>query len=342
MHYYLESGAREALNKLIPLMVRQAHHERNQPLTVRPEPVEGFNQRFPSNTDPFSTPGFIVIMSETNETLVIYHDDCLDGLGAAWSAFCKLGAQARYIPARHGDAIPDFGSGAILYILDFSYPAQLLAEAAAKAGRVILIDHHITAMEQCNEFFKEHPLPENLSINFDMLRSGCVLTWQHFFHDLKIPKILLHIEDRDLWHFKLDDTREITTALYERMPINFAEIGTLDLAELSAVGRIQVKQFSGMVQRLAKLAHSVTVAGQVGLAVNAPSLFSSDLGHVLAEKSGTFGMVYHYDGRKQQWGFSLRSIGDYDVGRLAVGFGGGGHKNAAGFALSNNPFLTLN
>ncbi len=29
-------------------MVRQAHHERNQQFTVRPEPVEGFNQRFPS------------------------------------------------------------------------------------------------------------------------------------------------------------------------------------------------------------------------------------------------------------------------------------------------------
>ena len=27
-------------------MVRQAHHERDQPLTVRPEPVEGLNQRF--------------------------------------------------------------------------------------------------------------------------------------------------------------------------------------------------------------------------------------------------------------------------------------------------------
>ena len=29
-------------------MVRQAHHERNQQLTVRPEPVEGLDQRFPN------------------------------------------------------------------------------------------------------------------------------------------------------------------------------------------------------------------------------------------------------------------------------------------------------
>lgn len=281
-------------------------------------------------------------MSESNETLVIYHADCLDGLGAAWSAFCKFGAQARYIPARYGDDIPDFEAGAVLYIVDFSYSPQLLVDASAKAGRIILIDHHMTAVEQCDAFFKVQPPPENLSINFDMSRSGCVLTWQHFFPEQEPPQILLHIEDRDLWHFKLDGTREITTALYERLPINFAEIGAIDLAELSAVGRIQVKQFSSMVQRLAKSAHSVSVAGRVGLAVNAPSLFSSDLGHVLAEKSGTFGMIYHYDGRKQQWNFSLRSIGDYDVGHLAQSFGGGGHRNAAGFALDNNPFLPVN
>ncbi|MFI3156271.1 MAG: DHHA1 domain-containing protein [Methylococcaceae bacterium] len=281
-------------------------------------------------------------MSETNETLVIYHADCLDGLGAAWSAFCKLGNHGRYIPARYGDDIPDFDPGAILYILDFSYSPQLLAEICAKAGRIILIDHHMTAMEQYEDFFKVQPRPENLSINFDMSRSGCILTWQYFFHDLKPPKILLHIEDRDLWRFKLDGTREITTALYERMPGTFAEIGSLDLAELLAVGRIQVEQFVGMVKRLAKSAHGVSVAGQVGLAVNAPSLFSSDLGHVLAEKSGTFGMTYQYDGKKRRWAFSLRSIGDYDVGHLALGFGGGGHKNAAGFTLDNNPFLVLN
>jgi hypothetical protein len=37
---------KETLNKLIPLMVRQAHHERNQQLTVLPEPVEGLVQCF--------------------------------------------------------------------------------------------------------------------------------------------------------------------------------------------------------------------------------------------------------------------------------------------------------
>ncbi len=39
-------GLKEALNKLIPFMVRQAHHERNQQHTARLELVEGLNQSF--------------------------------------------------------------------------------------------------------------------------------------------------------------------------------------------------------------------------------------------------------------------------------------------------------
>jgi glycerol-3-phosphate dehydrogenase (NAD(P)+) len=37
---------KEPLIKLIPFMVRQAHHERNQPFAVRPELVEGLIQSY--------------------------------------------------------------------------------------------------------------------------------------------------------------------------------------------------------------------------------------------------------------------------------------------------------
>ena len=43
----LMNKSMETLNKLISFMVRQTHHERNQQVTVHPEPVEGFNQRIP-------------------------------------------------------------------------------------------------------------------------------------------------------------------------------------------------------------------------------------------------------------------------------------------------------
>lgn len=43
--------------------------------------------------------------------------------------------------------------------------------------------------------------------------------------------------------------------------------------------------------------------------------------------------VFFKEAENGQWRVSLRSKGDIDVGRLARGFGGGGHKNASGCTL---------
>jgi len=78
----------------------------------------------------------------------------------------------------------------------------------------------------------------------------------------------------------------------------------------------------------------VTVAGETGLAVNATSRYTSELGHHLAELSGSFGMVWRQlDGVLK---VSLRSCGDYDVSLLAAKLGGGGHRNAASFSIPNS------
>jgi nanoRNase/pAp phosphatase (c-di-AMP/oligoRNAs hydrolase) len=137
----------------------------------------------------------------------------------------------------------------------------------------------------------------------------------------------------DLWRFELEGTKEITSALYEQLPITFKAFEKLKRNHLFEIGKIQVAQFSKMVKRLSNNAHAVELSGFKGLAVNAPSFFASELGNLLAEKSGTFGMTYHFDGKKNQWIVGLRSIGDFNVGEIAVEFGGGGHVNAAGFSV---------
>ena len=70
--------------------------------------------------------------------------------------------------------------------------------------------------------------------------------------------------------------------------------------------------------------------GRFGMSVNCTPQFASEAGDVLAQLSGTFGMTWCV-GEKGQVFVSLRSIGDYDVSVIAKAFGGGGHKNAAGF-----------
>jgi oligoribonuclease NrnB/cAMP/cGMP phosphodiesterase (DHH superfamily) len=273
------------------------------------------------------------------DILVIYHADCLDGFGAAWSAFKTFGHQARYVAARFNEPFVKHSLGCEIYILDFCYSPEITLKALETAQQITILDHHLTAIQEFDDFFSTHPIPEKLVLRFDIKRSGCVLAWQYFFPKIEIPVILLHIEDRDLWQFKIEGTKEITTALYEQMPLSFNSFDSLNLKTLFSVGRIQVRQFSKMVQRLAKNAYFVKLAGSKGLAVNAPSFFSSELGNRLAEQSGTFGMIYQYDGKHKKWIFALRSVGDFNVGEIAKYFDGGGHINSAGFTLPNNPFL---
>ena len=66
---------------------------------------------------------------------------------------------------------------------------------------------------------------------------------------------------------------------------------------------------------------------------------ASDLGHELANKSGTFGLVWSMAGDGQIH-CSLRSNGDYDVSAIAKAFGGGGHRNAAGFSTDIDTLMS--
>jgi nanoRNase/pAp phosphatase (c-di-AMP/oligoRNAs hydrolase) len=53
-----------------------------------------------------------------------------------------------------------------------------------------------------------------------------------------------------------------------------------------------------------------------------------------------FGGTYYDTATHRE--FSLRSLGDFDVSEIAKEFGGGGHKNAAGFKVPrSHPFASL-
>ena len=75
-----------------------------------------------------------------------------------------------------------------------------------------------------------------------------------------------------------------------------------------------------------------------GLAANCPPHLASDVGHELAVQSGTFGLLW-YINKDGKCLCSLRSNGDHDVSAIAKAFGGGGHRNAAGFEVDIQTLL---
>lgn len=131
---------------------------------------------------------------------MIYHADCLDGFGAAFSAWCHLGENADYWPAEHGDEPPDT-VGRDVFILDFSYNRPVLLDLRRHAANVTLLDHHKTAQADLARL--------DFAV-FDINRSGCVMAWEYFNPKQPIPKMLLYIQDRDLGGLKSREPRRLT------------------------------------------------------------------------------------------------------------------------------------
>jgi len=282
-------------------------------------------------------------VSEQSETknYVFYHASCIDGYAAAWAAWKALGHQAHYEAVHHNSAMPEITKDAVIYIVDFCYSPEVLVEAAKIAKKIVILDHHISAQKELESYFKQHELPSNIEIHFIQEHSGCVIAWQYFQAEQAVPQLLLHIEDNDLWRHALKNTDAICKALYLCLPDDFAEFEKIELANLEIEGAVLLKQQQLSVKRLLKARHAVELDGYKGFAVNAPSMYASDLGHELAKLSGTFGLIYSYQGQRECYDCGLRSIGEFDVSKIALKFDGGGHKNASGFRLKKEAFVKL-
>ncbi len=93
------------------------------------------------------------------------------------------------------------------------------------------------------------------------------------------------------------------------------------------------------VQRILDSAHRVCVGSRRVEAVNSPILRSA-VGHELAKRAAfgfPIGVAYRLGGSHVD--VSIYSIGDVDVSAIAAEFGGGGHRNAAGFSVSLEDWL---
>jgi oligoribonuclease NrnB/cAMP/cGMP phosphodiesterase (DHH superfamily) len=218
-----------------------------------------------------------------------------------------------------------------LYILDFSFPAHVLSTLAVKYNSITLIDHHKTAIEQLTDA----NLGSNVNIILNSEYSGAYLAWRHFNPYEGVPLLIQYIQDRDLWKFSLPFSKEITSYIYS-FPFTFVDYNRLSVTPLdemkehgATILRVNQRHCESIV---AASTRKFNLIGHEGLVCNCPGQFASDVGNILAKRTGTFGATY-YAAENGAHKFSLRSVGDFDVSKLAAEFGGGGHKNAAGFVL---------
>ena len=304
----------------------------------------------------------------------LYHSDS-DGFGASWAVHRALKdtCEMLFISVQYGQEPPyeelrTFGPEKI-FIVDFSYKAPVLKELSQIYPEITVMDHHKTALADLREWVPEGETMVNGVVNkggcsyfFDENLSGCGLTWDMFHPGEDVPEILLYVQDRDLWRFELENSKEIN-AYIATMPEDFVEWDNFYLPDAYTAGKAVVAFQDAQIKR--RLRDVVMVEfrdlrygpeetdfqevrfrflppsqakeeGHFTLVpfVNA-SENQSELGEAmcLAYLDSPFSVSYcdRPDGKRS---YSLRSRNGFDVSTVCKAFGGGGHPGAGGFTLT--------
>ena len=298
----------------------------------------------------------------TNLALIAYHDKCLDGMTACYVtslAMEERGQCYSCVPMSYDDEsyanlarAVSSGRYNVVYIVDFSVPLEVLKVLVGYGVTVTVIDHHKTAFENYAIHINEPGEPEvidssltNVQLVLDNNRSGAGLCWHYFFPEVKVPWIVKYVQDRDLWKFRYRDTKAIAAFLGEATKdlLTWGRLHILlDEPSKKAVcindGYSLLQKWNEEVNAIAADAKPVGINGIGGYVVRCHGKYASDVGNVLAQRGGTFGLTFDVSSDYNAIKYSLRSVGDLDVSAVAKKLGGGGHKNAAGFESDYLPY----
>jgi oligoribonuclease NrnB/cAMP/cGMP phosphodiesterase (DHH superfamily) len=230
-------------------------------------------------------------------------------------------------------------TGRDVFLVDFSYKRAVVAEMLTQAASVTLIDHHKSALEDLAGL-------EGLRQYTDLNRSGARLAWDFLFPGEPCPRLLAHVEDRDLWRFRLPYTREIQAALFSyeygfeiwsRLMQTTADDSRALMHMVDEGTAIERKHHKDIAELVAVCKRRMMIGGYSVPVASLPYTMVSDAAQLMAQGE-PFAACYWdtEDGRI----FGLRSTEQgRDVSEIAKHYGGGGHRNSAGFKVRRTHIL---
>jgi uncharacterized protein len=217
-------------------------------------------------------------------------------------------------------------TGIEVYIVDFSYPLDVLNELRHRVSKLVILDHHKTAQEALRGFS---------GAIFDMNKSGALLAWEYFHPGLEVPLLIKNVSDRDLWKFQVANTNEIHAGL-DLIGDNMEawKLATLIPGEYEALvekGSTLLWERRNKVESMLKSVVILPYKGYKVGVLNTTVLFSEIGAAICSDLEVDFSMTYFVKGDGEVI-FSFRSLqdGGLDVGEIAKALGGGGHKNSSG------------
>ncbi|GAA0169282.1 hypothetical protein LIER_23805 [Lithospermum erythrorhizon] len=318
-------------------------------------------------------------MKMNNKAAVLYHYPCPDGVFAALAAHlyfsltsintsCSFFPNTVYSPLRVED-LP-LSETRDVYLLDFVGPVGFFQNLCSKADRVVVLDHHKTALETLGAGTS---IDGKVTKVIDMDRSGATIAFDYFKEKLlvenaggdrfelivrefeRVRKLFEYIEDADLWRWHLPDSKAFSSGLKDLKiefdarlnPSLFQQLLSLDPESIIRQGMISLSHKQKLIDGILAQSYEIALGGGAFghcLAVNADYVaeLRSELGHQLATKSqkmnlrGIGAIIYRVPELEndQMLKVSLRSVHGEDTTSISQDFGGGGHQNASSFMLN--------
>ncbi len=283
------------------------------------------------------------------KTLCIYHIADHDGKGSA-GIVKSVYPNTNFLGFNHDMSVPydKIEKADRIVICDIALPVDYMFELA-KTKEVIWIDHHISVINEYEEYMKTGKYEPIAGLRKNGT-AAIELTWNYFYPNKDVPLGIKLLALNDL--FLLEDPRvRAFEYAFQSMGVNrpnepiWQDLieGKIDIDATVAKGNaildwIRIRNF-----RLSKaLVFESEFMGLKCLCANMPQGYSEFYDSVENKHKFDF-LINFYMNKKNHWKLTFYTErDDVDVSRLAGQFGGGGHKKASGANAETLPrFLDI-
>jgi oligoribonuclease NrnB/cAMP/cGMP phosphodiesterase (DHH superfamily) len=292
-------------------------------------------------------------MTDDKRTILIYHHDDNDGCCAAAIAGNSYGRNEfdiKFVAINYGKeswSEDEIKAAEKVWLVDFT--SDKMDEFVKVCGsKLIWIDHHKTAVEKFPNLWNSSSIPGIRSLG----NAACVLTWE-FTHpeDISSPVAVAYIGDKDMWRFEYPETRAFTAGfnLMVKTPDDILWDVLLGpeyedtVHNMISIGELLLKAQNYKLQKAFDRGVDCTFHNWKARLVNTTGSIS-ELGEFIYRKP-EYDIAIMWQAVEDMVVFSLRSDSSSpnspDCAEIAQQYGGGGHRNAAGFQKKNMDFPRL-
>jgi len=291
--------------------------------------------------------------------VIMTHGFCPDGTCAAWAILHAMdmvdykdrtaaGIELHFLKYGQSLTFPDI-TGKRAIMLDFAPPREQAELMHEQAELFVILDHHDSHRESLEGLDYAH---------FDMKRAGCQLAWDYVNDELMSespptrPWFIDYIADRDLWTWKLPDSKAINKAISLDRLTTFDNLSRLinmeydeecrTINSLTIKGQSTIDYEKWLIDGIVSTGEVVTFYCNDGneytaFLCNSNVKCNSEVGNVIAESRPEldFAILFRLNVPTQDYYFSLRARQDSDINlsKICAPHGGGGHPKASGFEI---------